>query len=210
MADHAGFYGLGWNIDSDAAGHLHWSHSGGFALGAATAVDLLPGQALGIAALTNGQPIGVPEAVNRSFLDLVLTGKVQKDWFAIYRPRFAEVMAPDYPVLDFEKTPADRSAALPLTAYLGTYDNPLYGAAEIAAAPADGGGLVLRLGPRKDPYPLRFFDRDVFGWEPPGENAAGPSAVTFTVGADSKASALTIANLDRDGQGSFRRTAAAK
>ena len=36
--DHAGFYGLGWNIDYDAGGLVHWSHSGGFDLGAATCV----------------------------------------------------------------------------------------------------------------------------------------------------------------------------
>ena len=43
--DHAGFYGLGWNIDYDAGGLVHWSHSGGFDLGAATCVSVLPAAA---------------------------------------------------------------------------------------------------------------------------------------------------------------------
>ena len=70
--------------------------------------------------------------------------------------------------------------------------------------------MVLRLGPKQEPHPLRHFDGDVFGYEPPGENAAGPSAVVFTLGADGKTAALTIANLDRDGQGSFRRVVAGR
>jgi hypothetical protein len=40
-----------------------------------------------------------------------------------------------------------------------------------------------------------------------GENAAGPSAVAFAIGADGSAAAPTIAYLDRDGQSSFRRGA---
>jgi CubicO group peptidase (beta-lactamase class C family) len=212
MVDRAGFYGLGWNIDYDAAGRIHWSHSGAFDLGVATCVNLLPAEGLGIVALTNAQPIGVPEAVSRSFLDLTLTGKVQRDWFAAYRQLFAATLAPDYPILDFSRTPAASSPALPATAYTGAYGNKLYGAIEIAAVGTGAGagadtGLVLRLGPKQEPHPLRHFDRDVFGYEPAGENAAGPSAVVFTLGADGRATALRIANLDRDGQGTFYRVA---
>jgi CubicO group peptidase (beta-lactamase class C family) len=210
IVDLAGFYGLGWNIDYDAEGRIHWSHSGGFDLGAATNVALLPGENLGIAVLTNAQPIGVAEAVSRSFLDLVAKGAVQQDWFAAYKALLAEATAPDYPALDYGRAPAPATPALPEAAYLGTYGNDLYGAVEIAAAAGGAAGLVLRLGPRQDAYPLRFFDRDVFGYDPPGENAAGPSAIVFTIGADGKATALTIANLDRDGQGSFRRAGTGK
>jgi CubicO group peptidase (beta-lactamase class C family) len=206
MVDHAGFYGLGWNIDYDAAGHIHWSHSGAFDLGAATCVNLLPGERLGIAVLTNAQPIGVPEAVSRSFLDLALTGKLERDWFAAYRQLFAAMLTPDYPVLDYSRAPADPPPALPAAAYVGAYDNDFYGPVEIVVA-GDEAGLVLQLGPLQTAYPLRHFDRDVFGYDPPGENFAGPSAVVFTVGADGRATALTIANLDRDGEGTFRRAA---
>jgi CubicO group peptidase (beta-lactamase class C family) len=212
LVDRAGFYGLGWNIDYDGAGRIQWSHSGAFDLGAATNVSLLPSEHLGIVALTNAQPIGVPEALSRSFFDLVSTGKVEKDWFALYRQLLATMLTPDYPVLDYARAPADAgpAPALPGAAYVGRYDNDLYGPIEIAAAANGGDGLVLRLGPKRKPYPLRHFDRDVFGYEPPGENAAGPSAVVFTIGADGKSTALTIANLDRDGQGSFRRVGAAR
>jgi CubicO group peptidase (beta-lactamase class C family) len=210
MVDRAGFYGLGWNIDYDAAGRIHWSHSGAFDLGAATCVNLLPQQRLGIVVLTNAQPIGVPEAVSHSFLDLVLTGALQRDWFAFYRPLFAAILTPGYPVLDYSRVPADPAPALPAAAYVGRYDSELYGGVEIDASAGAGAGLVLRLGPKQDPYPLRFFDRDVFGYMPAGENAAGPSPIVFTIGAAGTATALTIANLDQNGEGTFRRVAASK
>jgi hypothetical protein len=46
-------------------------------------VNVLPA-GIGIVVLTNAAPIGVPEALCRSFLDLVLIGKVERDWFALF------------------------------------------------------------------------------------------------------------------------------
>ena len=206
--DHAGFYGLGWNIDYDAGGLVHWSHSGGFDLGAATCVSVLPAQQLGIVALTNAQPIGVPEALSRSFFDLVLTGKVEQDWLTLYGQLMAAAMAPTYgTAIDYAKAPPQPSPALPAAAYAGSYQNALYGPIEIAASDQ---GLALKLGPAQQPFPMQHFDRDVFTYQPTGENAAGPSAVTFTIAADQQAAAVTIENLDTDGQGRFVRAPAAK
>ncbi|MEU5637700.1 serine hydrolase domain-containing protein [Streptomyces rishiriensis] len=71
-AGRTGFYGLGWNVSYDDQGRLKLGHSGGFALGAATNVALLPSEKLGIVVLTNGEPIGVPEAISATFLDSTL------------------------------------------------------------------------------------------------------------------------------------------
>src|SRR5215211_9532075 len=51
-----GFYGLGLNVSYTDFGAVQWSHSGAFALGAATAFFLLPGSGFGVLALTNGFP----------------------------------------------------------------------------------------------------------------------------------------------------------
>ncbi len=206
--DHAGFYGLGWNIDYDREGRVHWGHSGGFDLGAATCVNLLPAQQLGIVALTNTQPIGVPEAVNRSFLDLVLSGKVEKDWLALYGQLMATALAPNYgTAIDYTKAPAQPSPALPAAAYIGRYRNDLFGPIEIITGDQ---GLWVKLGPQQQPYPMQHFDRDVFTYQPIGENAAGRSAVTFTIAPDQKATAVMVENLDVNGQGTFPREAAAR
>jgi CubicO group peptidase (beta-lactamase class C family) len=69
------FYGLGWNVNYDEQGRLRLGYSGGFALGAATTVLLVPSQQLGIVVLTNAYPIGVAEGVAFTFTDLALDGK---------------------------------------------------------------------------------------------------------------------------------------
>ena len=203
MVDRAAFYGLGWNIDYDDHGRVHWGHSGAFDLGAATCTNLLPHEQLGIVVLTNAQPIGVPEAVAKSFFDLVLTGTVTADWLTLFGQFFAAAIAPDYGTsIDYSKPPAPPSSALPAIAYVGTYENDLFGLIGIAATDA---GLVLKQGLRQEMFPMQHFDRDVFLYQPLGESAYGPSAVTFAVGADRRATDVTVENLDINGQGRFTR-----
>ncbi len=206
--DHVGFYGLGWNIGYDAEGRVRWSHSGGFALGAATSVSVLPAQELGIIVLTNAQPIGVPEALSRSFFDVVLTGKVEQDWLPLYAQSMAATPPSEYgTAIDYSKPPVPPSSALPAAAYAGTYQNDLYGPIAIAATDA---GLAVELGPGRQPFAMQHFDRDVFTYQPSGENAAGVSAITFTIAADRQANTVTIENLDVYGQGTFARVAAGR
>ncbi len=74
------FYGLVWNVSYDQERRLRLNHSGAFAVGAATHVNLVPGEQLGIVVLTNAYPIGVAEALGTTFLDLALYGKPTQDW----------------------------------------------------------------------------------------------------------------------------------
>jgi len=76
------FYGLGWVVFQDEHGRRFWRHNGAFSSGARTAVVLLPRHQLGMAVVTNAFPSGIPEGMTRSFFDLVLNGRVQKDWVA--------------------------------------------------------------------------------------------------------------------------------
>jgi CubicO group peptidase (beta-lactamase class C family) len=197
------FYGLGWDVSYDEKGRVHWNHSGAFDLGAATTVSLLPSEDLGIVVLTNGYPIGVPEAISRSFFDLAISGKVEKDWLEVYKPLFAALTKPEYGgEIDYTRPPARPAPPLAPDAYLGAYDNEYFGEIEVVAK---NGGLRLRLGPKKTEFPMTHYDRDVFFYQPVGENAAGPAAITFTVGANGKASGVEIENLKKGGQGVFMR-----
>jgi hypothetical protein len=196
------FYGLGWNVDLDSEGRVHLSHSGAFNLGVGTNVHLVPAERLGIAVLTNGYPVGLAEAISKSFLDLVLVGEVERDWIDAYGQLFAAVMKADYgDAVDTASPPSQPSPALPVAAYLGTYANDFYGELEVAE---ENDGLVMKLGPHKESFALQHFDRDTFTYQPAGENAVGPSAVTFTVEAD-RSTSVTIENLDLHGQGTFLR-----
>ncbi len=199
-----GFYGLGWNVSSTDQGAVQLSHSGGFELGAATAVYLLPGESLGIVVLTNGQPIGVPETVALSFLDLARFGKVELDYLKPLGALFAGIARQEYPRVP--QQPTDPAPARPLAAYSGFYSNAFVG--EITVKP-QGSGLVLELGPQRRAYPLTHISGDTFRYQPSGENAAGPSAVAFSVAGDGPASRVQIDNFNVDGQGVFHRQSSA-
>ena len=204
-AERTGFYGLGWNVAYDDQGKLRLSHSGAFALGAATAVVLLPASDLGVVVLTNAAPIGVAETIAFGFVDLALLGKVQYDYLSVVGPIVEAAAGPDYGTAhDYSKPAAQPGAPLAATAYAGAYRNDFVGEIEVAA---EGDNLVLRLGPNLDAYPLRHYDRDVFAYQPTGENAGPLSGVTFTVGADETATGVVIENLNIYGGGSFSRRA---
>lgn len=203
--DHPGFYGLGWGVGYDDQGRVRLNHSGGFNLGAATCVNIVPAESMGVAVLTNAFPVGVPEAICRSFLDIMMDGKVERDWLALFRPILVKTMAPDYgTAIDYSTPLPNRSPSLGSAAYIGGYHNDLFDTVQVVGTDAE---LVLRLGPKQDRFALRHFERDVFTFQPVGENAFGASAVTFMVGPDRKAMSLTIENLDINGQGTFSRAA---
>jgi CubicO group peptidase (beta-lactamase class C family) len=204
--ERAGFYGLGWNVSYDDKGRVRLSHSGAFDLGAATAVSLLPSEGLGIVVLTNAAPEGVPETIAASFFDLVLTGKVEKDWGALYRRAFKELSRPAYGTgTDYRRPPTQKSPRLPSEAYLGIYGNAYFGEIDVVE---EDGQLSLRMGPKRARFPLRHWDRDVFLYQPAGEMAGGLSGVTFWVGPDRRGMRVVVENLDVHGQGTFTRVPA--
>ncbi len=200
----AGFYGLGMNVSYTDFGGVQWSHSGAFALGAATAVYMLPGSGFGVLALTNGAPSGVPEALCLSALDLATTGDVSRDWLQAITPLFAAMAAEtDYSAgADWDIPPADAADAAPDETYLGAYRNDFYGDVEIAQT---SDGLGLRIGPRPLEFPLTHYDRDTFSWQPAGENAAGRSGLSFLIGPEGAAIAFRDEYLDKNGPGTLTR-----
>ncbi len=202
--DRAGFCGLGWNVSYTNQGLVQLSHSGAFELGAATAVYMLPSEQLGIIVLTNAAPIGVPEAVALSFLDLATQGKVQRDWLALLRPLFAALAVEGAPYsTDYSKPPVPAAAALPLDAYVGTYRNDFFGDIQIVQ---QGGELSILEGPKQIAFALHHYDHDVFVYQPVGESAGGPAGATFTIGPDQRATSVVVENLNIKGQGAFTRS----
>jgi CubicO group peptidase (beta-lactamase class C family) len=201
--DRAGLYGLGWNVGYDGEGRVRLGHSGAFDLGASTVVALLPAESLGMVVLTNAAPIGVPEAVSASCFDLVLKGKIEKDWLEAFRPIFDAMARPAYgTATDYTKPHAPKSLPQALETYVGTYRNDYYGALEVVE---HDGALLLRIGPKRHSLALRHWERDVFVYQPEGEMSGGPSAVTFWVGPGRKAARVVVENLDIRGQGTFTR-----
>ncbi|HWV85492.1 MAG TPA: serine hydrolase [Capillimicrobium sp.] len=200
-AARSGFYGLGLNIGNDWTARVRLNHSGAFALGAATVVNMLPAEELGIVVLTNGAPIGLPEAVAHTFLDLAETGRAERDWLAAYGQAFAGLSEPAGRLAGQER-PANPRPARRAAAYVGTYRNRYYGPARVVRR---GGGLAIRLGALREALPLTHWSGDTFTYMPPGEMASGISAVTFTRPRGGRPRAVTLENLDAEGLGTFRR-----
>ena len=203
-----GFYGLGWNVDYDELGHVRLGHSGAFLLGAATAVSLVPADRLGIVVLTNAQPLGLPEALAQSFIDLATYGRMHQDWYALYHPYFEEMALEGHSPIDYSKALASRTPALSNVVYLGTYESDFYGKLEIVD---QDGKLMMRQGPKKSAYPLTHYDRDTFYYETAAESAVGLSGVTFVMAPVGKAATgVTVENLNHEGLGTFTRMAGKK
>ena len=196
-----GFYGLGWNVGWMPDGRSRLSHSGAFAMGAATAVSLYPDDGLGIVVLTNAAPIGVPEALAAIFSDTAFYGEPTQDWLPLYRGLF-ERMVQEELGPDFSKPPEDPMPAAEPAAYLGTYENDYVGAVEIVAG---AGGLAMVIGPERKTFPLTHYDRDIFTWETAGENAIGLSSVTFILDLDRKATSMVVSQFDKLGAGNLDR-----
>lgn len=188
-------YGMGWNVSpGDGSRPAQWSHSGAFTLGAATCVTLLPDSRTGIAVLTNGQPIGVPEAICHAFSQDLTGASTSFDEILEYvAGRFLDELYPRP-----EPHPDRRSPAHPPRAaaeYEGTYLHDFYGPLQVAGS--GSGKLDLTMGPAGagQTCPLEPWDGDTFLYTPPGENGGDPSAVTFATGPDQRIIGVGVEHL---------------
>lgn len=175
------YYAIGWGLDRDPEGRLIVGHSGAFAMGAGTTVQMMPGDHLGIVVLTNAEPTGLAEAVAVEFLDIFHSGKESKDWLSVTGGQFKTVMESAYSgSKDYSKMarPASAAAAKPLSAYTGVYRNDYYGQIEITE---DNGSLWMRLPAEGSLYSLTHWDGDTFVYRYKGEPGAMTRGVKFTL-----------------------------
>ncbi len=196
-------YGLGWNVSVERGGKVFWKHSGAFSLGMRTEVAILPSEKLGIVVLSNAAPTGVPEGLVESFFDLVLDGKLQRDWVEFANRMFDEEIKKELGhERDYSHAPKEPMRPLKLAAYAGKYANDFFGTIELAERDDK---LVLRLGPKPMEFELRHWDRDVFIYQPVGESAGGLAGVRFSIDPVREAERVLIENLNIHGQGTFSR-----
>jgi hypothetical protein len=163
----------------------------------------MPAERFGIVVLSNSAPVGAPETICRSFLDLVLTGKIERDWLALFGEAFAKMAVPTYGLgADYAKPPADAPPSASRATYVGDYRNALYGPIGVVEL---GEGLSLNLGPAPTSYPLHHYSGDIFTFQTPGENAGGLSPVRFSRTGEGKATSVLIDYFNTNGEGLFVR-----
>ncbi len=175
------YYGLGWDVGTIAEGYPQVSHSGAFFQGAATAVYLVPEEHIGVLALGNSMPIGLPEAICLHFLDLVHYGKPQREYLPLLGKLFSQMIAstqdasPDYATLPL---PIIAIPAKPLATYVGQYTNQYFGTLEVSV---QDNRLLLRLPPRGNYYELTHWNGDTFSYYFASENTgAGRRGAKFS------------------------------
>lgn len=151
------WYGSGMAVSIDRTGQMRLTHSGAFSAGAGTTYIMQPAQRLGIVVLANGL-VGLPEAVAESFMDLVQTGSVSRDWLAVTKSAFGPIYDPN-PQFAEDKQPSKLSSQRALTSYIGTYSNDFFGTVSVTVL---GRSLQVTMGPSRIVIPLRHWTADQF------------------------------------------------
>ncbi|WP_457094592.1 serine hydrolase [Microvirga sp. P5_D2] len=203
MDARASFYGFGFGVSTQPSGRTMISHSGAFALGAATNYLLIPSAHVGIAVLSNAAPTGAVEALAMEFADLVQYGHATRDWITTYQALFAPLAAPSGELVG-KSPPSNPSPVKDLALYIGTYANDYFGDAVIAKGASDT--LVLRIGPAQNDYDLTHWNGDQFTFTLRNENAnpGTISKVEFS-GMPEGVMRMTIEYFNSHGLGVFTR-----
>ena len=197
-----GFYGYGFNVNTEVGGRPAMGHSGAFLLGAGTAFKIVPSAGIGIVVLTNGAPIGAAESVVAEFTDVALYGKPSRDWFAAYNGVMRGYFVPQAD-LSSQSRPARPRASQPLDSYVGRYENAYFGTADIQEA---NGAMTLTLGPKAMAFQLRHWDGDTFAFSPAGEAELVDSLASLRFKMENgRASGFAIDFYDENGLGTWVR-----
>lgn len=195
-----GLYGLGWSINTEFGGLVNWAHSGAFSTGANTTVKLVPQEGLGIVVLTNGAPVGVPEAIADAYIDYLITGEDNTaEWYETWNTRMGGVYGEP---LDLGPEPTEPDPAAAGGAYEGTFANDYVG--EVTITATDDGTLEMAIGPSGITYTLEHWDADTFVYAHSPELPDFVETATFAL-VDDQAVSLTLSAMDGAGLGTLDR-----
>lgn len=196
----SGFYGYGFNVSVTSSGRTQYSHSGGFSLGAATNFVVMPSENVGIIALTNAAPIGVPETLTAEFMDLVQYGQIRENWADLYKQAMGWMNNPEGSLVG-KQPPANPAPPKPLRDYDGVYASDYWGPALVTE---HEGALQLSLGPKNQTFTLAHWDGDTFTFTLTNENAP-PGTISKATFSGFPNATLNLEYFDSDKLGTFTR-----
>jgi hypothetical protein len=159
-------------------------------------VDGLVGD-LGIIALTNAAPIGVPETLTAEFMDLLQYGQIREDWAKLHNKAIA-AMNNLLGTLAGQQPPATPAPSRPLRDYVGVYASEYWGPAIVTERQ---GELQLAIGPKNQTSTLTHWDGDTFTFPVTSENAPSGTVSKATFGGGT----LNLEYFDSQKLGTFTR-----
>jgi CubicO group peptidase (beta-lactamase class C family) len=166
-------YGMGW-IVQDYRHELVWQH-GGNTPGMTAAVGMLPQKKLGVVVLTNMDHTPLADALMKYIFDRHL-GAPMRDYAGEASTRANAQRRPDTATAHAPVPPP-----LPLTAYVGTYVDSLYGEATVAI---ENGKLAFTRGLIHGP--LEYWNANNFRLESNASIPATSQYIKFEVTPDDK------------------------
>lgn len=127
---HFATYGLGWNSYS-YKGRRFWEHSGG-ANGFVTKTEFCPEEQLGVIVYTNSDENSLYEALTKQIIEAYLNVPY-RNISATYHQRQQPGREKEWKELDSLQRLANKKPepSVPLAAFIGKYNHPLYGMMEI-------------------------------------------------------------------------------
>ncbi len=177
-------YGMGWFVE-DYHGALTWQH-GGNTPGMTAAVGMLPEKKLGVAVLSNMQSAALPQILERYIFDRAL-GMPMKDLSA---EAYARSAVQRKRADSVEKAQAGAHVggaqpSLPLTAFVGTYGDSLYGDAVVSVK---DGHLEMTHGDWS--AELQYWNATNFRWLLPAGTPTGNMFIKFEISPDNTVTGL--------------------
>jgi CubicO group peptidase (beta-lactamase class C family) len=176
-------YGMGWMI-TDYRHQLMWDH-GGNTEGSTAAMGMLPEQKFGVVVLANMQSASLPGLLMRYLFDRQL-GAPMRDLAgeALARSQ-AQRRRADSATAGQGQRVAGAKPPFPLSAYVGTFADSLYGDAEVTLVEDH---LDFRRGEWSGA--LEYWNGNSFRWNVPPGNPAGTLYIKFDASPDGRVTGL--------------------
>lgn len=192
-SSHFQAYARGWVVQDYQGRGVVWNTGGLY--GAACSIALVPEEELGVAVLTNGPRISLPEALVFRVLDAWL-GASERDWSAerLELSRAGRARAAAAEKAKTEQADEAATARLPLAGYAATYRAPLLGDLTVSAA---DGKLRVALGALTGSATHWRNDGFLVAWD---NRSYGSNLLTFSLDADARSDRAVleeIGNFDR-------------
>lgn len=175
-------YGMGWMIE-DYHHQLMWQH-GGNTDGMTTAVGMLPEKKLGVVVLSNMNGAQLPALLMHYIFDRQL-GLPMQDLSAEAFARYAVQRKRADSLEALNRRPEHAEPPVPLSAYVGTYADSLYGEATVSMT---NGKLELARGTWRGP--LEYWNGGNFRWTILPSAPTPPLFIKFDTAPDGKVTGM--------------------